>query len=70
MVKIKFPKQHSSAAQELATDLTAERPAAGKLPKKKVICPKEANCLEDKDEEAAMTSMHGFGETFKPHYPK
>ena len=33
MVNMKFPKLHSSAPQELAADVTAERPAAGKLPK-------------------------------------
>ena len=32
---MKIPKLHSSAAQELAADVTAERRAAGKLPKKK-----------------------------------
>ena len=50
---MKFPKLHSSAAHELAADVTA----------------KTTNCLEDKDEEATKTCM-GFGETFKPHYPK
>ena len=35
MVKIKFPKLHSTAAQELAVDVTAERRATGKFPKKK-----------------------------------
>ena len=32
---MKFPKLHSSAAQQLAADVTAERLAAGKFPKEK-----------------------------------
>ena len=32
---MKFPKLHSPEAQELAADVTAERRAAGKCPKKK-----------------------------------
>ena len=48
---MKFPKLHSSAAQELAAGVTAERRKITQ--EEEVICPKEANCLEDKDEEAA-----------------
>ena len=65
-----FPKLHSSAAQELAADVTAERRACWKInQEEEIICQKDGYCLEDKDEEAAKTCI-GFGETVKPHYPK